>query len=219
MAEELAPFAKGLRVPAKAITDRFSADTVRALRGELFALEAFLRANPKAGGAKVRDALARAANLADTCHALTAELGGFESQKQKGETASLYDLGSIGVLALENILTADKITLPRILMNSLSEALMFLASRQYVAGSRDVLASLYRKYSASMYRELWTLATDHRRSMSAKDVRAAQEAIDAFFRRMEAEGVPVEARIAVLRQFYALLMTLRTADLLEALGR
>jgi len=86
-----------------------------------------------------------------------------------------------------------------------------------VGGSAEVLRSVYRQNAASMYRELWVLATDHRKTLAAKDVREMQQGIDAFFRRLEGDGVPVEARIAVLRQFYALLLTLRVSELLEAI--
>src|SRR2546425_3207030 len=103
-------------------------------------------------------------------------------------------------------------------MSSLSETLTFLATRQIVAGSREVLGGLYRQHAAAMYRELWTLATDHRKSLTAKDVRDVQAGIDGFFGRLEGEGVPVEGQIIVLRQFYALLLVLRVAELLDALG-
>ena len=69
-----------------------------------------------------------------------------------------------------------------------------------------------------MYRELWTLATDHRKALTAKDVREVQAGIDGFFAQLEAEGVSVDGQIVVLRQFYALLLVLRVAELLEALG-
>jgi hypothetical protein len=100
-------------------------------------------------------------------------------------------------------------------MSSLSEALMFLASRQYVGGAEDVLRGLYRQHASSMYRELWLLATDYRKTLSAYDVKEFQSAIDAFFALLEA--APVPARIAVLRQFYALLVMIRAAELLEQL--
>ncbi|MEK6851677.1 MAG: hypothetical protein AABY30_03965 [Candidatus Thermoplasmatota archaeon] len=218
MAGERDAFAKGIRAKAQLLVQRFDDASVFDLRSDLLALEAYLRANPRAATAKLEHALARASALAETSHAFASELHGFLGQKAKSETASMFDLGSIGVLALENILTADKITLQRIVMNSLSEALMFIASRQYVAGSREVLEGLYRQHSAMMYRELWALATDHRKGLAAKDVKEIQSAIDGFFGRLSAPGVTQEARIAVLRQFYALLLTLRTAELLEALG-
>ena len=93
---------------------------------------------------------------------------------------------------------------------------MYLASRQYVAGADEVLRGLYRQHASSMYRELWALATDYRKTMSAYEVRELQQGIDDFFARLEA--APLQARTSVLRQFYALLLMLRASELLEALG-
>jgi hypothetical protein len=207
---------KGLRVQVQTIPDRFDDATVWALRSEFLALDAYLRVHPREASEKAQHALERALDLAGTAHAFTSELRGFLGQKDKSEKASWFDLSSIGILAVENLLTADRITLPRILMSSLSEALMFLASRQYVGGAEEVLRGLYRQHASSMYKELWTLATDYRKSLTAKDVKEMQAGIDGFFARLEA--APLQARISVLRQFYALLLMLRAAELLEALG-
>ena len=218
MAGETDDLVAGLRAKARLLVDSFDERSVWSLQSELLALDAYARRNPKALDAGARRALERALHLAGEAHALAAELKGFTGQKERSEAASLLDLGSVGALAMENLLTADKITLPRIVMNSLSETLMFLATRQIVAGSREVLGGLYRQHAAAMYRELWTLATDHRKALTAKDVREVQVGIDGFFARLDADGVTVEGQIVVLRQFYALLLVLRVAELLDALG-
>ncbi|HYS71945.1 MAG TPA: hypothetical protein VEM95_05940 [Thermoplasmata archaeon] len=218
MAGDADDLVKALRAKARSLADRFDERSVWSLRSELLAIDAYARANPKALDADARRALERALHLAGEAHALAAELKGFSGQKERSEAASLLDLGSIGALSIENILTADKITLPRIVMSSLSETLTFLATGQIVAGSREVLGGLYRQHAAAMYRELWTLATDHRKILTAKDVREVQAGIDGFFARLDGEGVPVEGQIVVLRQFYALLLVLRVAELLDALG-
>lgn len=218
MAGEEDDLVAGLRAKARLLADSFDERAVWSLRSELLALDAYARANPKAFDAEARRALERALHLAGEAHALAAELKGFTGQKERSQVASLLDLGSIGVLSIENILTADKVTLPRIVMSSLSETLTFLATRQIVAGSLEVLGGLYRQHAAAMYRELWTLATDHRKSLTAKDVREIQAGIDGFFAQLEADGVAVEGQIVVLRQFYALLLVLRVAELLDALG-
>ena len=218
MAGEEDDLVAGLRAKARLLADSFDERAVWSLRSELLALDAYARANPKAFDAEARRALERALHLAGEAHALAAELKGFTGQKERSQVASLLDLGSIGVLSIENILTADKVTLPRIVMSSLSETLTFLATRQIVAGSLEVLGGLYRQHAAAMYRELWILATDHRKSLTAKDVREIQAGIDGFFASLEADGVAVEGQIVVLRQFYALLLVLRVAELLDALG-
>src|SRR2546427_1833107 len=188
MAGEEDDLVAGLRAKARLLADSFDERAVWSLRSELLALDAYARANPKAFDAEARRALERALHLAGEAHALAAELKGFTGQKERSQVASLLDLGSIGVLSIENILTADKVTLPRIVMSSLSETLTFLATRQIVAGSLEVLGGLYPQHAAPMYRELWILATDHRKSLTAQDVREIQAGIDRFFASLQAGG-------------------------------
>lgn len=211
-------FAAGIRTRTKTIAERFDADTVWTLRSELLALDAYLRANPKAGTKAARRTLGRALPLAGTIHAFESELRGFQAQKASSERASLFDLSSIGILSIENVLTAERPSIPRIVMSALAEGLMYFASRQYVGGSTQVLQGLYRQHAAAMYGELWTLATDYRGKLTAKEVREVQGGIDAFFAKLEGDGVPVEVRVAILNQFYALLLTLRVSELLDAIG-
>jgi len=216
MAGERDLLVKGLRAKARGIPDRFDDATVMALRSELLAIDAYLRVHPREASERARRALDRALSLAGAAHQFTSELRGFLGQREKSEKASWFDLSSIGILGVENILTADRVTVPRILMSSLSEALMYLASRQYVGGADEVLRGLYRQHASSMYQDLWALATDFRKTLSVYDVKELQSGIDGFFERLEA--APLQARIAVVGQFYALLLMLRIADLLVALG-
>ena len=216
MAGERDLLVKGLRAKVRGIPDRFDDATVMALRSELLAIDAYLRVHPREASERARRALDRALSLAGAAHQFTSELRGFLGQREKSEKASWFDLSSIGILGVENILTADRVTVPRILMSSLSEALMYLASRQYVGGAEEVLRGLYRQHASSMYKDLWALATDFRKTLSVYDVKELQSGIDGFFERLEA--APLQARIAVVHQFYALLLMLRIADLLEALG-
>lgn len=216
MAGERDVLLKGLRVRVKQIPERFDESTTWSVRSELFAIDAYLRVHPKVASEKARQALDRSLSVASRAHEFTVELRGFAKQKDRTEAASLLDLGSIGLLGFENILGADRVTLPSVVMSSLSEALTFLATRQLVAGSGEVLDALYRTHAAGLYEELWILATDHRKGLSANDVKEIQSGVDAFFGKLDL--APVQARIAVVHQFYALLLMLRTADLLEAFG-
>ena len=217
-AGDLTVLGEGIQVQARAITDRYDETTLAALRSHLLGLEAFLRSNPKVGTAEAREELAHALRLVDAAYAFASELQGFLAQKQHTELASLFDLGSIGVLGIENVLTAEKPSLVRVLMAALAEGLVFAASRQYVAGARDLLAVVYRTHAAAMHRELWALATDRRKGMTANDVKEVQANIGVFFRKLEANDVPPETRVRILKEFFVLVLVIRVADLLEALG-
>jgi len=120
--------------------------------------------------------------------------------------------------AAENILTADKITPMRLLMSGLSEGLMFLASRQYVAGSGAVLAATYETHAVAVQDALWSLAADFRGAEDLPAIREARAGIDALFAKLDDPALPVAAKVAILYQLDALVALVRCARLLEELG-
>ncbi|OGS51063.1 MAG: hypothetical protein A3K65_02490 [Euryarchaeota archaeon RBG_16_68_12] len=184
------------------------------LRSELSAMRAVV------AGGKDKDLLAsvdRALEAVGRFHAFASEVKGFVLSRDFSAKASLYDIGSIGILAVENILTADRVSLFRLLMSGLSEGLAFLASRQYIYGSTAVLESLYRTHSATMYEELWSLATEFRGPLDEAAAREIQAGIDSFFKGLSSPGVKVDDRVAALYQLYGILVLLRCGDLLQRL--
>jgi len=186
------------------------------LRSELSAMRAVL------AGGRDTDLLAsvdHALEAVGRFHAFASEVKGFVVSRDFSEKASLYDIGSIGILAIENVLTADRISLFRLLMSGLSEGLAFLASRQYIYGSSAVLEALYRTNSATLYEELWSLATEFRGPLDEKAAREVQGGIDGFFRKLSAPGAKVDDRVAALFQLYGILVIVRCADLLQRLKK
>lgn len=145
------------------------------------------------------------------------EIGGFSVSTRSAERASLFDLASVGTLALENVLTAERRTLMRFLMSGLSEALMFIGSRQYVAGGDAVLESKFRTHAIAVHDALWSVAMEFRGPEGLASIREAREAIDALFAKFEEPGVPLAARLALLHQLYGLVAIIRCAKLLEGL--
>src|SRR5213076_2039681 len=145
------------------------------------------------------------------------EIDGLRASNRSAETASYYDLASVGVLAVENVLTADHPTLMRFLMSGLTEGLMFLGSRQYVSGSDAVLLASWRKHSTAVRDGLWSLATDFRDLESLASIRAARAAIDDLFVKFDDPGVALATRLALLYQLYALVAVIRCAKLFEDL--
>ncbi len=203
----------------EAVTAAFSrmddAATFR-LRSELSAIRAVV------GDGKDRDlaaSLDRALEAVGHFHTFASEIKGFVISRDYSEKASLYEVGSIGVLAIENILTADEVSLLRLMMSGLSEGLAYLSSRQYVHGSSAVLESIYRNHSATMYEELWSMATEFRGPLDEAAAREVQAGIDSFFAGLGSPGVKVDQRVAALYQLYGILVLIRCADLLQRLRK
>lgn len=184
------------------------------LRGELQVIVRWLEARDDAkrlrAGEQALDALSH-------FYSFGVEIGGFERSAKTANQASLFDLASVGVLGIENILTAENRSLMRYLMSGLSEGLMFLASRQYVAGSEAILEGTYKSNALAVRDALWSLARDFRSTEDLAAIREARNAIDELFARLDSSDVPLHAKVALLNQLYALVAIVRCAQLLEVL--
>jgi hypothetical protein len=185
-----------------------------ALRSELSTIRAVVAGGKdKALAASVDRSLAAVARF----HTFASEVKGFVVSRDFSKKASLFDIGSIGILAVENVLTAERKSLFRIMMSGLSGGLAFAASRQYIYGSTAVLDALYRTNSAALYDDLWALATEIRGPLDEKTAREVQQGLDGFFKQLAGPGVPVDRRVVAIYQMYGILVLLRGADLLKRL--
>ncbi len=204
------------RAALKDVLTRFDEPSLLRLRGDIQVVSRWLAARGEEGA--VRSAAA-ALDAVSRFYAFGAEVGGFSASTKAADRASLYDLASVGVLGVENVLTAEHKSLMRFLMSGLSEGLMYLGSREYVAGSTSVLAATYKAHTLPVRDALWSLAMDFRGSEELTSIQEARRAIDDLFARFDDPSVPVPAKVALLYQLYALVAIVRCAQLLEDLSR
>ena len=193
---------------------RFDEPALLRLRGDLQVVSRWLVAGGDGDRAKSASA---ALDAVSRFYSFGLEVGGFAKSSQSASQASLFDLASVGVLGVENVLTAEHSSLMRYLMSGLSEGLMFLASRQYVAGSNAVLEATYKAHALTVRDALWSLAMDFRGSGDLSSIKEAREAIDALFAKFDDPSVPLPAKVSLLYQLYGLVAIVRCAQLLEDL--
>lgn len=211
---DAAAVVEGYRAAFRDCLLRINEPSLLHLRGELQVVARWLEARKDATrlgvAQKALDALSR-------FYSFGVEVGGFQRSSKTANQASLFDLASVGVLATENVLTAEHRSLMRYLMSALSEGLMFLASRQYVAGSEAVLEGTFKAHSLAVRDGLWALAMDFRASEDLAAIREARSAIDTLFEKLNEAGVPLNARVSLLHQLYGLIAIVRCAQLADEL--
>lgn len=196
-----------------ALTDRDPSALVR-LRGELQIISRWLKAEERADAGRSADA---ALDAVSKFYQFGLEITGFSISKKAAERASFYDLASVGILAVENVLTAEKRSAMRFLMSGLSEGLMFQGSRQYVSGSEAVLLAAYRTHALAVQDALWSIAADVRGPENLESIREAHAAVEAVFAHIDNAAVPAGAKLDVLLRLYGLVVVIRCANLLEVL--
>ncbi len=202
---------EGYQAALRHALSTFDASSLMKLRGELQVVSRWLEVRKEDEARKSANA---AVDAVSRFYQFGLEIGGFSASSRAAEKASLYDLASVGVLGVENVLTAEKRSLMRFLMSGLSEALMFLGSRQYVTGNEAVLQAAYRTHALAVQDALWSLATDFRDPEKLDSIREARAAIDALFEKFDEPGVPLGTKLALVHQLYGLVAIIRCARLL-----
>lgn len=211
---DAAELADGYRTAFRDCLVQMNEPSLLHLRGELQVLVRWLEAH---GDSKRAEVASKALDALSHFYSFGVEIGGFQRSSKTANQASLFDLASVGVLGIENILTAENRSLMRYLMSGLSEGLMFLASRQYVAGSDAVLEGTYKSNAILVRDALWSLARDFRATEDLAAIREARDAIDSLFARLDDPAVPLHTRVSLLHQLYGVVSIVRCAQLMEEL--
>ena len=133
-------------------------------------------------------------------------LVGLESKLEAhafAELASKMDMGAVGGVVAENMLGAGEKLLERVLVGGLSEALMVLASRQYVKAYTRELTAFYQQVIWQLRAHFWRFSAARRPELAPSE-RAAL--IDSLFAPVLHDKAPGNAKPLVLACLFQLLL-------------
>jgi hypothetical protein len=211
--------AEGVEEKLIEVLNDMSPERVWDLSSELSALKASVGLKRGKGSVQLVEALDESLDVAGDFHEFSVEMRSEIESRDFSQMASIFDLTAIGTLAAQDILPhLDEISLPKILLGALSEGLIFLGSRQYVAGAQKIVNARLRIHSLKVYRRLWELPMDFKTHFTEKDVGRLQESLEKFFAELLREDVPPPSKIAVLLQFYTLILAIQIEKTIRALG-
>ena len=157
-----------------------------------------------------------ALEVASRFHSYLAELQAKLTAKQYSELASMLDIGAVGLVVLENIITADEGDYWQgLIMGGFAEGLMVAASRQYVKAWQAETRLVYAEAAWYLTQALW-----HTSREMVPDLDAGQrwQAIQGLLApAYEADVPPMDKALLLGRVFQFLLIT-RLAPLLSSSG-
>jgi hypothetical protein len=157
------------------------------------------------------EAARRALEVAREFHAYLSELEAKFSAREYSELASMFDIGAVGVVALENLTEAGEALLKRMLLGGLGEVLMVLASRQYVKAWSRELRPIHMRAVWFLRGELWQLSVIGRPDIST-DERAAL--VDGLLAPAHDEDAADEVHVALLGRLFQVLLVIHLAGAL-----
>jgi hypothetical protein len=132
--------------------------------------------------------------------------------RQYSELASRMDMSAIGVLALQDIVSEQQELWKNLLLGSLSEGLMVLASRQYIKAWEQELRSVHRHAAWTLYGVLWQVSRRYQPEMSSAQRR---ELIEASLAPALDENTSFDARTLLTARFFQMLLLLLVAPLCD----
>ena len=138
------------------------------------------------------------------------ELQSKMNARQYNELASLLDIGSVGMLALQDIIFEEKDLWKNLLLGGIGEGLMVLASRQYVKAWEQELKSVHRRAAWSLYGVLWQLSCEHQPDVATSE---RQALIEATLAPALDDDTPFESRMLLLLRLFQTLLLLLGAPL------
>ena len=138
------------------------------------------------------------------------ELQSKMSARQYNELASRLDIGSVGMLALQDILIEQENLWKNLLMGGIGEGLMVLASRQYIKAWEQELKSVHRRAAWTLYGVLWQLSHQYQPEMGNSERRAL---IEATLAPALDDDTPFEAKTLLLLRLFQTVLLLLAAPL------
>jgi hypothetical protein len=138
------------------------------------------------------------------------ELQSKMTARQYNELASRLDIGSVGTLALQDILIERENLWKNLLLGGLGEGLMVLASRQYVKAWEQELKSVHRRAAWTLYGVLWELSRQFQPDLADNE---RQALIEATLAPALDDSTPSEAKMQLLLRLFQVVLLLLAAPL------
>lgn len=132
------------------------------------------------------------------------ELRSKMTAREYSRFASRLDMGSVGALAVQDLVTEREHLLESLFLGGLSEGLMVLATLQYIKAWESETALVHNQAIWWLFEGLWRLSREFRPEMPAVE---RQRLIDALLAPVRSEETAPAVKVALLvRLFQALLI-------------
>jgi len=136
-------------------------------------------------------------------HGYLAELRSKMTAREYSQLASRMDTGSVGMLALQDLVTEREHLLESLFLGGLSEGLMVLATLQYVKAWEAETALVHDQAIWWLFEGLWRLSKEFRPEMAADE---RQKLTDALLAPARAEETGPTVKVALLVRLFQVLL-------------
>jgi hypothetical protein len=119
------------------------------------------------------------------------------------QLASRLDMGSVGLLAVQDLVTDRERLFKKLFLGGLSESLMVLAAQQYVKAWQKEASLVHDAATWWLYESLWRLSRELRPELPPEE---RQKPIDALLAPARAADTPPTLRAGVLVHLFQVVL-------------
>ncbi len=173
-----------------------------ALQGELLVRE---------GSASEEEipALRGAQEAAAEFYLYLSELQSKTSARTFSELASLLDIGAVGAVAIENVITERENILEKLLLGGLGESLMVLASRQYIKAWEVEAGLVHRRAAWYLFEALWRLSAQNQPTLPPAE---RKDRIQALLAPCLDDDTPAALKVVLLVRLFQVLLLIHLSQ-------
>ncbi len=158
------------------------------------------------------DAAARALETANQFHAYLSELQSKLTARDYSELASRLDIGAVGAVALENVVSGEKEGFwQRLALGGVAEALMVAASRQYIKAWEVETRLVHSRAAWYLADALWRSSCEMQPNLEAE---RRWRAIQELLAPAHDPEVPAPSKAILLGRVFQILLITHVAPLL-----
>lgn len=135
----------------------------------------------------------------------------------KGYTrlATMFDIATIGTLALHDLRDGKWKKPLDLLGAAISEGAMIIGSLQYTKAQEENMKAMTEDHLSDLYGLMWEVVPLLRGPLDPDEIVEAQKGLDGFFKAMRAETTTIETRIAVIVLLYLVVIKVKSDRMIE----
>ncbi|WP_455391986.1 hypothetical protein [[Eubacterium] cellulosolvens] len=197
--------------------DNLGQEGVWKLRGNVNVLKNYMLQNQTNTDNTVLDNINALLEVSNDLYNFYTNMKGSVTAADFNKMARLFNTGGDTVLAIEEIMTAEDINIPEILMSGLSMILTYVGNTGYISSALESCETLVMANSITVYDRLWALVHNYRKNPTPQELREINDTMNSFFNIFPNRDIALTDRVMLIIRLYQLLCMVYLAGILKSI--
>lgn len=195
--------------------DNLGIDGVWKLRGNVNMLKNHILQNHDKSDKIILDNIESLLDVSNELYNFYTNIKGSVTSADFTKMARLFNTGGDSVLAIEEIMTAEDVNIPEIVMSGLSMILTYVGNTAFVTSALESCETLVSANSIVVYDKLWALVHSYRSDPTPQELRKINDTMNSFFSLFPNRDIPLTERVMLITRLYQLLCMVYIAGIFK----